>query len=100
MINREMRTALLRTYGGIDEYGQPLSFLLDETIIETTFGIYNHQSTNDIRFQNITHYALTKAPANDKQKLVIDGVEYKIMFVNPTGRLNQLFLCQQKDQID
>ena len=94
MINREMRPAVLRTYGGVNEYGQQLSSLLDETIIEVAFGLYTHQSSNDVRYQNITHYALTKADVNDKQKLVIDGVVYKVMFVNPFGRMKQLLLCQ------
>jgi hypothetical protein len=93
MINREFRKAILRSYAGVDAYGQMLSTSVDSREIDITFGLYNHTETSDVRYQEATHYGLTKEKdINDKQTLAIEGIEYKIIFVNPYGRLTQIFM--------
>lgn len=92
VINRDMKTATLLTMGGKDEYGQNLAEVQAQTTIQLTFGLYSHRDASDIRYQDITHTGLTKSKVNDKQILIIDGKQYKIKFVNPYGRLSQVFL--------
>lgn len=92
VINRGMKTATLLTMGNKDEYGQNLAEVIAQTTIQLTFGLYTHRDSSDIRYQDITHTGLTKSEVNDKQVLLIDGKKYKIKFVNPYGRLNQVFL--------
>ncbi len=92
MINREFRKAKLTTYGGTDAYGQMLADPTSAREIEITFGLYQHNETSDVRYQEATHTGLTKdKEIADTQTLTIDGQEYKIIFVNPYGRLTQVF---------
>lgn len=92
VINRDMREATLLTMGGKDAYGQNLSNIIAQSTIHLTFGLYNHREVDDIRYQAITHTGLTKDVVNDNQIIVLDGKQYKVQFVNPYGRLSQLFL--------
>lgn len=94
MYNRELIKATVQYFDGVDEYGQQLSNQQKEKQVELAFGLYQHTKTDDVRYQNITHYALTKdRTITDKCYLVIDGKKYKVMFVNDKGRLVHL-LCQ------
>ena len=93
MINREMRQATVKTYSGVDEYGQMMTTATGSRTIDVTFGIYNHNQASDVRYQEVTHTALTAdKEITDKDTLEIDGVEYKVFFVNPFGRMTQVFL--------
>lgn len=92
MISRELIKATLITYDGIDEYGQEGINPINQTPIEITFGIYKHQPTEDIRFQNVEYVGLTKASVNDSQAIKIGDKEYKIQFVNPFGRYKEVFM--------
>ena len=95
MINREMVSATVVTYGGVDEYGQMLTTPTASREISMTFGMYQHQETSDVRFQNVTYTGLTKdQELTDKDHVVIDGKEYKVTFVNPHGRMRQVFLSE------
>ena len=87
-----MREATLLTMGGKDAYGQELSEVIAQSTTHLTFGLYNHREVDDIRYQAITHTGLTYDNLNDKQIVVLDGKQYKVQFVNPYGRLNQVFL--------
>jgi hypothetical protein len=93
MINRELVNATVVTYGGIDSYGQMLAEPVESKTIEMTFGVFNHTPTTDVRYQNVEYYGLTKdKDINDTMGIIIDGKEYKVIYVNPCGRLTQVFL--------
>ena len=94
MINREMVKATVNTYGGFDSYGQELAELQSTREIEVAIGIYTHTATSDIRYQDVSYFALTKdREITDKDTLVIGDKTYKVMYVNPTTRWTQLYLC-------
>lgn len=94
MINRELKPAVVNTYGGVDEYGQMLSELISSRDIEIAIGIYSQSNVNDPRYVDITHYGLTKdKEISDNDVIVVDNHEYKVKIVNNTGRWTQLFLC-------
>lgn len=94
MINREMIKATVKTYGGIDEYGQPLNEVTNSKTIDMVFGVYSQTNVNDPRYVNITHYGLTKdREITDSDFIEINGIEYKVKIVNNTTRWTQLFLC-------
>lgn len=94
MYNRELVDAIVTTYSGIDEYGQQLANANAQTrTIQVAFGILNHSQTDDVRYQNVSHYALTEdRQVTDKDTLTISGIEYKVEFVNNYGRLSEVFL--------
>lgn len=97
MVNRELINATVQTYGGVDAYGQQLSNLQSSRAITITFGVLTHNTTDDIRYQNVSHYALTKDnEVSDNDVLIINGKKYKVEFISNHKRLNELFLCEQK----
>ena len=93
MINREMRTALVTSCSKeLDAYGVPIENPQSRTI-EVTLKLYQHSRVEDIRFNDVTHLALTfDKQITDADKLQIDGKTYKVEFVNNEGRLAQVFL--------
>lgn len=98
MINRQMILAELLSYNGEpDEYGQMNTGEPTSQPIELTLTIYNHSKVEDVRFNNVTHTALTKnKEVTDANKIRIGENMYLIEFVNPDGRLAQLFLKKEK----
>ena len=93
LFNRQSRPLLVRTYGGVSEYGEQLAEVVEERTIDGTFGLYTHTNVDDIRYNDVEYTILTK----DKQittndRVLVDGIEYKVLFVNNYGRLSQLFL--------
>lgn len=94
MINREMRDAYVLIYDdSLDEYGQPNKGEPTERPIKLTFKLFNHSRVEDIRFNEVTHIALTHDRAiTDANKIKIDNTIYNIEFVNADGRLVQLYL--------
>lgn len=87
MINRELKKYTVNTYGGKDEYGQELAELTNTREIEIAIGYYTQTLTSDIRYSATKYYGLTKDfSITDKDYIVIDGVEHKVLYVNPTTR--------------
>jgi hypothetical protein len=98
MINREMITAYILTYdGSLDEYGQPRTDTPTKTAIQVTRPkLYKHTPTEDIRFENVTDSCLCfDKSIKDSNELQIGDDTYLISFVNPEGRLAQLFLVKK-----
>lgn len=94
MINRELVSATVKTYGGTDEYGQQLATLQSERTVKVAIGIYTHTATDDIRYQDVKYYGLTKdREITDKDTIVVGDTTYKVMYVNNTTRWTQLYLC-------
>lgn len=93
-----MISAELLTFDGtLDEYGQPNTKNPTVTPIELTLTIYNQKRVEDVRFNDVTHTALTKnKEVTDANKIRIGEDMYLIEFVNPDGRLAQLFLKKEK----
>lgn len=94
VINRSEVKATLKTMGGQDEYGQDLVDALEEKPITLTFGLYNHKQTDDVRYEDVEYTGLTAYDVSDNQIIAIGDKEYKVLFVNPFGRMNQVFLRQ------
>lgn len=94
MINREMRKAKLLAFDdSVDGYGRINQGVPQEKDIELTLRIYQHSNVEDVRFNDVTHMALTaNKEVTDANKVTIDGITYSIVFVNPEGRLTQLLL--------
>lgn len=95
MINREMIPAVLLTYdGSLDEYGQPRMTVPTKSNIEITEPkIYKHSPVEDVRFNAVEYTSLTVTKEiSDSNEIMVGEDTYTICFVNPHGRLNQLFL--------
>ena len=92
VITRSAINARLQTMGGKDRYGQELVNVIEDKPITLTFGLYNHKQTDDVRYQDVEYTGLTPYDVSDNQIIVIDNTKYKVLFVNPFGRMSQVFL--------
>ena len=92
VINRDMRQAQVYTIGENDEYGQPTLNPENPITIQLTFGLYNHSPVEDPRYQDVMYTGLTHYNLTDKNVVQIGDAQFKVKFVNPYGRLNQVFL--------
>lgn len=93
MINREIKTVTINYYTGTDSYGQQLATLTSSKQIDATFGLINQSNTTNAKYLEATHYLLTKDDSiTDKCKVVVDNHEYKVKYVSPHTRWNEVFL--------
>ena len=93
VINRELKKYTVKTYGGKDEYGQELAELTQTKEVEIAIGVYSQTQTSDVRYTDTKFYGLTKDKSiTDKDYIVIDGEEHKVIYVNPTTRWVQLYV--------
>lgn len=93
MINCDMRDYDFYTYGADDSYGQ--SALSKEVQGTIRIAIYEtSQSIQDnIRYKDATYIGLTNnAAVNDTYVIDYNGAKLKVLYVNPQGRMKQVFL--------
>lgn len=97
MINRELRKAYVLDYNKtLDEYGQPDMEEPSKRECEVTLKIYRHSKEEDIRFNDVTHISLTyEKNITDANKIEINGDVYDVQFVNPDGRLAEIYLKKE-----
>ena len=92
VINRSMREALCYALGARDSYGQETLDTENSSTIHLTFGLYNHHETEDVRYQDVEYTGLTYDNLTDNNVIQIEDIKYKVKFVNPYGRMKQVFL--------
>lgn len=93
MFNREKITATVSYYDGVDAYGQEMEDISSTKEIKGAFGLISQGLTGDYRYIDATHYFLTTDnTVTDKCILTIDGHDYKVKYVSPHRRLNEVFL--------
>ncbi len=91
MINNDFRFYDYYTYGQTDEYGQDT---LQGSAESAQIAIYiNSQTASDnILFKDATYIGLTPDDLSDNCVVDYNGALLKVIYVNPQGRLNQLFM--------
>lgn len=92
VINRNMRQAEMLSLGEMDEYGQEVIDTENSTTVNLTFGLFNHHETEDMRYQDVEYCGLTYDNITDNNILFLDDKRYKVKFVNPYGRIKEVFL--------
>lgn len=95
MYNRQLTTILVNSYSGVDEYGDMLTTLDGSRTIQGSINIHSQSTTDDIRYQNAEYLILTKDKnISDQDRLLFNNQEYKVLYVNPFGRLNQVWVSK------
>ena len=92
---RNVRAILKKSDRKYDEYNTLSEATYTELRrIEIKFCMYNQQSTDDVRYKDVTHIALTrdKSKITDDMRLEVDGTDYDILLIYPYNRMTQLFL--------
>lgn len=92
VINRNMRQAQMYKLGELDEYGQEELDTENSTTVNLTFSLFNHRDTEDVRYQDVEYCGLTYDNITDNNVLLLDNKKYKVKFVNPYGRIKEVFL--------
>ena len=60
-----------------------------------TLGLYSHQATEGPKYQQVEYYGLTRdREIGDGNVVEIAGVRYKVLFTNPFGRMNEVFMSE------
>lgn len=81
------------TYGENNEYGQPQ--LSDKQgVIKMAIFTTSQFVQDNIQYKNATYLGLTHAPVNDKYVIYYGDKRLKVLYVNPTGRMKQVFMSE------
>jgi hypothetical protein len=91
MINAAMRTYNYHTLGAIDNYGQPQ---LSENVgsIKIAINITSQSIQDNALYKDASYIGLTKADVTDAFVIQYGEERLKVLYVNPLGRYNQVFL--------
>lgn len=95
MINADMRLYNYFTLGAQDEYGQQV--LSDEPVgqVKMAINISSQAIQDNINYAGATYVGLTRAKVDDTYVIEYGEERLKVLYVNPKGRLNQVFMAKQ-----
>ena len=95
MINTDMRTYTYHTFGANDAYGQPQLSKNPVGTIKIAINISSQAIQDNINYKNASYIGLTYDSAvNDKFVINYGDSKLKVLYVNPKGRLKQVFLSE------
>lgn len=99
MINNNMRSYDYYTYGADNEYGQP-ALLTDadgkpiaQGTIKIAINITSQSIQDNINYKDCSYIGLThNSLVNDSFVIQYNDEKLKVLYVNPIGKLKQVFL--------
>lgn len=97
MINTDMRLYNYFTIGIADGYGQPQMPGADaapEGEIKMAINISSQSAQDNINFKDCNYIGLTHADVDDTYIIQYGTERLKVLYVNPKGRLKQVFMKQ------
>lgn len=99
MINADMRYYDYFTLGEDDAYGQPSFDKNAEPVgqIKMAINITSQSIQDNINYADCKYIGLTHAEVNDTYIIQYGNELLKVQYVNPKGRLKQVFLGSYND---
>lgn len=94
MINARMRAYDYFTFGEKDAYGQPQLSKEIQGAVRMAINISSQSIQDNINYQNCQYIGLTHASINDSYVIQYGDKKLKVLYVNPEGRLKQVFLTE------
>lgn len=94
MINAEMRNYDYFTYGADNGYGQPQLSETAQGSIKMAINITSQSIQDNINYSNAAYMGLTYFPMDDKHVIKYGDKFLKVLYVNPKGRLKQIFMAE------
>ena len=97
MINADMRLYDYFTLGADDEYGQAQIPSIDSEPtgqIKMCINLSSQAITDNIKYSNCSYVGLTRESVNDTYIIKYENELLKVLYVNPKGRLTQVFLAE------
>ena len=95
MINTDMRLYNYFTIGAKDAYGQvsmPAADATPEGKIKMALNISSQSVQDNINYADCQYVGLTHANVDDTYIISFGDERLKVLYVNPKGRLKQVFL--------
>ena len=95
MINNEMRTVTIKHFNEtLNDYGEKV-LSTDSTTAEMMVKQYSQTNVQDPRFVDVEYIGLTKAAVSINEVVSIDGTDYMVLYVIPSGRYTQVMLKER-----
>lgn len=94
MINADMRFYDYYTLGEKDGYGQPILSTEPVGQIKMAINISSQNIQDNINYKGSQYIGLTYAPVNDTYVINYEDKKLKVLYVNPKGRLTQVFMSE------
>ena len=94
MIAVDMRTYDYFLYNGKDEYGSPILSSEPQGTIKMTINITGQSVQENINYSGATYIGLTYSLLDDSYVIQYGDEKLKVLYVNPKGRLKQVFLSK------
>lgn len=95
MINTDKRSYNYFTFGEKDNYGQLQLSEEPQGTISITINLLTQTTSDNIKYKEATYIGLTNdAKVNDTYVIDYEGSKLKVLYINPKGRLKQVFLCE------
>lgn len=92
MINTAMRTYDYSTFGAKDAYGQATNSGEVVGTIKMAISISSQSAQDNINYQDCNYVGLTTAELDDSYVIHYGFEKLKVLYINPHGRLKQVFL--------
>lgn len=95
MINASMQPYHYRTFGEKNEYGEPQ--LTDfGGFVKMAINIVSQAINDNVNYKDATYIGLTHdTKVNETYVIEYEGKRLKVLYVNPKGRLKQVFMAEQ-----
>lgn len=94
MINNDMRQYSFYTYGSKDAYGQPQLSAFPQGLVKMAINITSQSVQDNINYTGATYLGLTFSLLDDTHVIQYGDKKLKVLYVNPKGRLNQVFMAE------
>lgn len=92
MINADFRTYNYFLYEDLNGYGQPTLSQEVKGTIKMAINITSQSVQSNIKYKDAAYMGLTHALLDDTFVIQYGEEKLKVLYVNPKGRLNQVFM--------
>lgn len=93
MINNDMRLYDYFTFEERNAYGQPTLSKEVKGKIKMAINVSTQATQDNIQYKDATYIGLTHAAIDDSIVIKYGEERLKVLYVNPKGRLKQVFMC-------
>ena len=94
MINADMRSYSYFTFGAPDSYGQRKLSEEPKGTVKMAINISSQSIQDNINYKNCAYIGLTHSLLDDSYVIQYGDKKLKVLYVNPKGRLKQVFLAE------
>lgn len=95
MINSDMRPYNFFTFGEKNEYGETVLSEEPQGTVKISINLITQALADNVNYKQATYIGLTRdAEVNDTYVIDYEGNKLKVLYINPKGRLKQVYLCE------